>query len=389
MAPETRDPAPGIASRTEPDKSKGAGQRHHIEQDSEQTAGFQPEPPASATGSYRHCTSKHGGGHQLKLALFYASAGHCVVPVCPRTKRPLTPHGFKDATTNVARIVEWWTLHPDALVAFPTGSRTGFWVLDIDPPAGVASLRDLLALLGLDDITDLSPVIVQTPSGGWHIWFALRPGEEPRTRASDIGPGLDTRGEGGYIIAPGNMLPDGRCYRHLGRSHDIADASPAPLDLIYLATFGDRERDTIADDAELSRAIRGAKPADWPGIREAHRARERAAMMARLAMFPPDADAMRRQALADLAEAARAVAGLSDGRRNALFVAACRLAKYAAQGVLSEAEVLAALKDAASANGSTAKHGWPWTVGTIQRGLDYGANDPLPPLARRFREGRA
>lgn len=55
----------------------------------------------------------------------------------------------------------------------------------------------------------VSPVIVQTTSGGLHIYFSLRPGEQPRTRASDNGSGLDTRGEGGYIIAPGNVLPDG------------------------------------------------------------------------------------------------------------------------------------------------------------------------------------
>jgi hypothetical protein len=55
-------------------------------------------------------------------------------------------------------------------------------------------------------------VVVRTPSGGLHLYFRLGAGETPRTRSSDIAPGLDTRGIGGSIMAPGSVLPDGRRY---------------------------------------------------------------------------------------------------------------------------------------------------------------------------------
>src|SRR5262245_54518011 len=55
------------------------------------------------------------------------------VPIFPcraDTKAPLTPHGFKDATTNPDLIHEWWTRWPEALIGAPTGIK--FVVLDID-----------------------------------------------------------------------------------------------------------------------------------------------------------------------------------------------------------------------------------------------------------------
>jgi hypothetical protein len=90
--------------------------------------------------------------------------------------------------------------------------------LDVDGRAGLASLRELLAKLGFRTVSDLTRVAAHTPSGGLHLYFALRNGERPRNRASDIGPGLDTRGlkadgtAAGYVIAAGSVLPDGRAY---------------------------------------------------------------------------------------------------------------------------------------------------------------------------------
>jgi hypothetical protein len=149
--------------------------------------------------------------HNLSVALEYAAAGIPVFPCAPN-KRPLIPGGRNAATTDRAQILEWWTRWPNALVGIPTGPESGLWVLDVDGPRGRESLNALLARLGLERIADLSRVIVRTPSGGPHIYLALGAGETPRTRSSDIASCLDTRGLGGSIIAPGNVLPDGRCY---------------------------------------------------------------------------------------------------------------------------------------------------------------------------------
>ena len=155
------------------------------------------------------------------MALQYAEAGIAVFPCFeagPRAKEPRTQHGHHDATTDIHKIRAWWQRWPGALVGIPAGPSSGVWVLDVDGNAGLASLRELLAKLGLTTIGDLTRVAARTPSGGLHLYFAIRDGERPRNRASDIGSGLDTRGvkgdgtSAGYVIAPGSVLPDGRAY---------------------------------------------------------------------------------------------------------------------------------------------------------------------------------
>ena len=55
----------------------------------------------------------------------------------------LVPHGVKDATTNRARILAWWTRHPQANIGLATGHR--FDVLDVDGPTGARVIQDLTA----------------------------------------------------------------------------------------------------------------------------------------------------------------------------------------------------------------------------------------------------
>ncbi len=140
---------------------------------------------------------------QLDLALATAEDGYPVHPVgmINGTKKPLTPHGFKDATTDAAQIIEWWTRYPLALVSVPTGIETGLAVLDIDL-GGEPAFGQLMARLGLETEDDLSHVRSITPSGGRHYYFEYQPGTSPRTRASDIAPNIDSRGLGGSIIIP-------------------------------------------------------------------------------------------------------------------------------------------------------------------------------------------
>jgi len=59
----------------------------------------------------------------------------------------LVPHGVKGATTNRARILAWWTRHPQANIGLATGHR--FDVLDVDGPVGAQAIRELAAEHGL------------------------------------------------------------------------------------------------------------------------------------------------------------------------------------------------------------------------------------------------
>ncbi|WP_287012191.1 bifunctional DNA primase/polymerase [Actibacterium sp.] len=133
----------------------------------------------------------------LQAAQALASAGLPVFPVGPG-KRPLVK--WRDrATTNPAQIERWWQKWPEAMPGLPMGQTSKLAVLDLDKRPdkdGLAALREM----GLDPDT-LSPVRVATPSGGQHIYF--RWPEGMGNSAAGLPPGMDVRGEGGFVVAPG------------------------------------------------------------------------------------------------------------------------------------------------------------------------------------------
>jgi hypothetical protein len=123
-------------------------------------------------------------------ALKLARRGIPVFP-CGPDKRPLTPNGFKDATADPDVVHSWWTAHPDALIGVPTGIK--FVVIDVD-------LEHDDAQQWLADNRDRVPLTRthRTRSGGTHWLFA--PNDKIKCTASKLGPHIDTRGHGGYII---------------------------------------------------------------------------------------------------------------------------------------------------------------------------------------------
>jgi len=138
----------------------------------------------------------------LDAALRYAARSWPVFPCRstePGRKRPLTGRGFHDASVDPETIRRWWATWPDALIGVPTGKPISAVVLDID-------VKDAAAC-GFDSLEDLGhSILPQTPmshtaSGGLHVFFAL-PERDLKCSVGLIGPGLDVRSGGGYIIAP-------------------------------------------------------------------------------------------------------------------------------------------------------------------------------------------
>jgi hypothetical protein len=144
---------------------------------------------------------------KLQAALAYAAKGKPVFP-CGINKKPLVAGGFKSATTDPAQIREWWTKWPDASIGMPTGTATGVFVLDVDLPDGPASLEALEAKHG-----KLPPTLTQKTGGGGRQYFFTYPeGRKVKNSTSKIGPGLDIRGEGGYVILPPSGHESGGQY---------------------------------------------------------------------------------------------------------------------------------------------------------------------------------
>ena len=151
----------------------------------------------------------------------------CGAPGCSSPgKHPLTRRGLKDATTDRRVVAAWWRRWPAANVALATGSASGVVVIDVDVPQGDHSLARLLQA-GYE-LPQTSAV--RTGSGGMHLYYA-----EPEVPVGNSAgrlpgaelelPGVDLRGEGGYVVAPPSLHVSGSFYEWIDSDADLA---PAP-----------------------------------------------------------------------------------------------------------------------------------------------------------------
>ena len=126
----------------------------------------------------------------LDHALELARSGIPVFP-CNRDKAPATKNGFKDATLDTAQITSWFA-SGNNLVAAPTGPTSGLFVLDVDPDG-----QNWIA----DHVDQLTCERIHQTSRGQHFVYRWPEGFQGKsTTAGLIASGIDTRGEGGYVV---------------------------------------------------------------------------------------------------------------------------------------------------------------------------------------------
>lgn len=168
-------------------------------------------------------------------ALLYAGAmGWSVVPVGPKAPFKGT-RGVHDATADSERIRASFARYKTPNVAIRTGKVSGLVVLDVDPDHGGDD-----ALSELEREYEALPETpdVATGGGGRHVYFQA-PAQPLRGSAGRIGPGLDVRAEGGYVVAPPSIHPSGR--RYVWDAH-VEDTPMAPLPPWLLALAQSRPR---------------------------------------------------------------------------------------------------------------------------------------------------
>jgi hypothetical protein len=171
-------------------------------------------------------------------ALDYAAAGYHVFPLQPQGKTPLTAHGLDDATTDEATIETWWSRWPDANVAIRTGDVV---VVDEDRSGAFEELA-----LSIGETIPQTSVV--TTASGRHFYFRQPEGQHVRNTAGRLGPGIDTRGEGGYVVAPPSLHPTGVTYAWAG----IVEAIPQlPGWLLELLEKKQPERQPLPPDLQL------------------------------------------------------------------------------------------------------------------------------------------
>jgi hypothetical protein len=160
----------------------------------------------------------------LLAALAYVRRGWSVIPLWPRQKRPLIPWAaYQRAPAAEAEVREWYARWPDANIGIVTGAVSSLVVLDVDPlHGGDRSVEELERAHGHLPRT----VEASTGGGGRHVYWA-HPGGHVRNQVG-LAPGLDLRGDGGFVVAPPSVHPSGRRYAW-GQSHRPEEAPLAPM----------------------------------------------------------------------------------------------------------------------------------------------------------------
>ncbi len=142
----------------------------------------------------------------LDIALECIQRGWYVFPCWPKTKKPMTSHGFKDATLDETQVREWWTRTPDANVAIATGP-SGLLVVDVDHGLEKDSIWP-------DWLGDAFTYTVRTgrrPEFGLQFYFQSDGSRSSSGWAKD-GLSGDIRADGGYVMAAGSIHPSGEPY---------------------------------------------------------------------------------------------------------------------------------------------------------------------------------
>lgn len=146
-------------------------------------------------------------------AVALARRGFRVFPLIPGTKRPAIEKWQKLATTDEEVIRRGWG-DRNYNIGIATGN--GIVGIDIDVKDGRQG-EDSLAALGLPQAY-FETLIVRTPSGGRHLYFK---GPDIPNSASSFGAGIDVRGSGGYLVAPGSVLSNGSGKGSYTIEHDV------------------------------------------------------------------------------------------------------------------------------------------------------------------------
>lgn len=217
----------------------------------------------------------------IRYALRYAAAGLRVHPLyevdpvtqtcacrkgtdCDEKQRGKHPRlgGWQEkASTEEAQVREWWGRWPTAGVGIATGATSKVWVLDVDGPEAMAWYDAQCVANGLTETLG-----VRTARGAHLYW---RWPEVMVRNAQGIAPGVDVRGEGGYVCAPPTVHRSGHVYAWINEPGFTREAALAPawlLDMVkekpkapvpkavHVPTRVPWSRD--AADRELARVLR-------------------------------------------------------------------------------------------------------------------------------------
>ena len=241
--------------------------------------------------------------------------------------------------------------------------RAGLVVIDCDRhPGGNDGIKAFNRLLSANGGNLADVPMTRTARGGAHLFFKQPKGEPLGNGRGELPDGIDVRGVGGFVIAPGAVLPDGKRWQAINGTPLLADAFKA-------GTIPELPQ-WLADIIRPNRQPNGQAPTST-----------HAAFSNTL-----ETDGSRGQAYAAAAldGAAAELSAAPNGKRNEMLNAmAFRLGRMIARGWVDEKTVAEALLGACDANKYLREHGHHATMKTIESGIEAGRKEPHPDLPDR------
>ena len=176
----------------------------------------------------------------------------CNKPGCPSPgKHPIPLRGHNEASLDAARIEKWWSKWPTANLGVRTGGLV--IVLDVDGEAGALSIEGKV----------IPPTWTARTGRGQHIWFK-HPGGTVRNFAHRL-PGLDLRGDGGYVVVPPSVHVSGVGYVWLASPWDC-DLAEAPAWLLELIASPTAPTPSVSPVARQRNPTPDTPTPDWAAL---------------------------------------------------------------------------------------------------------------------------
>jgi hypothetical protein len=152
----------------------------------------------------------------LVYALYFASQGRPVLPIPPRSKKPIMRNWPAAATTDPEKVTGWFRRQPNCNYGIACGDS--LCVVDVDLPDGQGFLDQYETKLP-------DSWVFRTGGGGLHYVFKAPKGGVGN--AVRVTTGVDIRGKGGMIVGPGSYHPNGQRYAIIsGPDHTRLAAVP-------------------------------------------------------------------------------------------------------------------------------------------------------------------
>ena len=175
-------------------------------------------------------------------ALEYVDSGWSILPVKPEEKRPYMTNWLQYTKTRASKdmVSNWFQRLSGAGVGAVTGRISNMVVLDVESYCPTP-LEELLKRYP-------TQMVSRTGSGGYHLFYQYPTNVSKVSNRVRIFEGADLRADGGFIVLPPTIHPNGSRYEWVQRG---------PLGAFPMALLDLQSKPAVQNDGWITEALRG------------------------------------------------------------------------------------------------------------------------------------